>query len=65
MNLPTDHSKAVLDGEHSHGAKVKPQSSRADRLLSFNMDDIPIPKGLEENWRFTPIKIIKDFFTII
>ncbi len=62
MNLPTDHSKAVLDGEHSHGAKVKPQSSRADRLLSFNMDDIPIPKGLEENWRFTPIKIIKDFF---
>ena len=43
MNLPTDHSKAVLDGEHSHGAKVKPQSSRADRLLSVSYTHLTLP----------------------
>ncbi len=61
MTYKTDHSKAKLDGDHSHGV-VKPQSSRADRLTSFDLAEIPIPTGREENWRFTPTRKIKDFF---
>ena len=64
MTYKTDHSKATLDGDHSHGVGdiVKPQSSRADRLTSFDLTDMPLPAGREENWRFTPTRKIKDFF---
>ncbi len=37
-------------------------SSRADRALSFNLADFPVPQGMEEDWRFTPLERIEDFF---
>ena len=37
--LTTDHSRAQADGAHSHG--VVPQGSRAERLTSFDLADIP------------------------
>lgn len=36
----------------------KVASSRADRPSSFNLADIPMPTGKEEDWRFTPLKRI-------
>jgi len=48
-----DHSKAALDGAHSHG--VVPQGDRSERRASFDVDDFPLPNGREEDWRFTPI----------
>ncbi|WP_124054754.1 Fe-S cluster assembly protein SufD [Arcanobacterium ihumii] len=37
-------------------------SSRADRPLSFNVTDFSVPQGTEEEWRFTPLERIEDFF---
>ena len=41
---------------------VSPHPSRADRPTSFNLDDIPVPKGKEEDWRFTPMRRISMLF---
>ncbi|MBM7825335.1 Fe-S cluster assembly protein SufD [Arcanobacterium pluranimalium] len=37
-------------------------SSRADRPLSYEVEDFTVPQGNEEEWRFTPIERIEDFF---
>lgn len=41
------------------GHKVVVAPSRADRPTSFNVADIPMPGGREEDWRFTPLERIK------
>ncbi|MFC8798539.1 Fe-S cluster assembly protein SufD [Promicromonospora sp. NPDC057138] len=61
MTLTTDHSRAVADGAHTHGA-VKPQGSRAERLTSFSLEDIPVPNGREEEWRFSPADRLQPLF---
>lgn len=53
--LSTDHSRAVADGAHSHGVGAVPDSSRASRPRSFDVDTFPVPTGREEEWRFTPV----------
>lgn len=40
----------------------KTVNSRADRLVSFNLSDFQVPQGNEEEWRFTPLERIEDFF---
>ena len=55
-DLSTDHSRAALEGDHSHGPAARYVSSRADRPTSFDPADIPVPRGREEEWRFTPMK---------
>jgi Fe-S cluster assembly protein SufD len=57
-------SKAPLAGEavkhHSHGGGVGiPDSSRAGRLTSYNLADFKPLTGLEEDWRFTPLKRLR------
>ena len=61
--LSTDHSSATLDGAHSHGGP-RYVSSRADRPTSFDPADIPVPRGREEEWRFTPIKRFAPLFDL-
>ncbi|RPF21933.1 Fe-S cluster assembly protein SufD [Myceligenerans xiligouense] len=61
-DLTTDHSRAVADGAHTHGVGAKPQGSRAERLTSFSLDDIPVPMGREEEWRFSPVARIQPLF---
>ncbi|HZK04776.1 MAG TPA: Fe-S cluster assembly protein SufD [Actinomycetaceae bacterium] len=56
MTTTTDHSRAVLAGEHSHGAGQKPPASRAARTRSFDVADFPMPTGREEEWRFSRMK---------
>ncbi len=58
------NSKAPLAGEavksHSHGGGVGiPDSSRAGRLTSYNLADFKPLTGLEEDWRFTPLKRLR------
>jgi Fe-S cluster assembly protein SufD len=57
-------SKAPLAGDsaksHSHGGGVGiPDSSRAGRLTSYNLADFKPLTGLEEDWRFTPLKRLR------
>ena len=60
-NLSTDHSRATADGAHSHGVVV-PQGSRAERVTSFDLADIPVPTGREEEWRFSPVARLQPLF---
>lgn len=53
----------AMSRAHSHGAGTQATySSRADRPSSFNPADIAVPKGREEDWRFTPMKRINFLF---
>jgi len=61
MTTVTDHSRAVTDGAHSHGVVV-PQGSRAERRTSFDLADIPVPTGREEEWRFSPVARLQPLF---
>ncbi|SDN73367.1 Iron-regulated ABC transporter permease protein SufD [Actinomyces ruminicola] len=61
--LKTDHSRASLEGAHAHGAR-RYVSSRAERPTSFDPADIPVPRGREEEWRFTPIRRFAPLFDL-
>ncbi|GAA4725693.1 Fe-S cluster assembly protein SufD [Isoptericola chiayiensis] len=61
MTLTTDHTRATADGTHSHG--VVPAGSRAERKTSFDLADIPVPSGREEEWRFSPVARIQPLFS--
>lgn len=52
-------AKMLKQADH----KVVAASSRADRPTSFNIADIPMPTGREEDWRFTPLERIKMLLT--
>ena len=62
MTLTTDHSRATTQDAHSHA--FVPDVSRADRLTSFDPDAFGIPNGREENWRFSPVRVLKPLFAI-
>lgn len=57
-NLSTDHSNAVLveNEDFNTGA------TRKDRFTSFRAEDFDVPTGYEEDWRFTPMDRVGDFF---
>jgi len=49
---------------HSHGGGVGvPDSSRAGRLTSYNVEDFKALTGLEEDWRFTPLRRLRGLHT--
>jgi Fe-S cluster assembly protein SufD len=39
-----------------------PTGSPAERFTSRNPDDFAVPRGREEEWRFTPVRLIRDVF---
>ncbi len=46
--------------EHAHGAgSLVPEQSRAERRTSFDVADFALPTGREEEWRFTPLDLLK------
>ncbi|WP_076465037.1 Fe-S cluster assembly protein SufD [Actinomyces mediterranea] len=60
--MTTDNTRAI---GHSHGAGAPgAHSSRGDRPASFSLDDIPTPRGREEDWRFTPMRRIERLFGV-
>jgi Fe-S cluster assembly protein SufD len=61
-------SKSPLAGgavkRHSHGGGVGvPDSSRAGRLTSYKLADFKPLTGMEEDWRFTPLKRLRGLHT--
>lgn len=58
--LVTDHSRAVADGAHSHGAAAG--TSRAERATSYELADFAVPTGREEEWRFSPVDRLAPLF---
>ncbi len=45
---------------HSHGpGSPVPKQSRAERTRSFDVEAFPLPTGREEEWRFTPIDLLR------
>ena len=49
---------------HSHGGGVGvPDSSRAGRLTSYRLADFKPLTGMEEDWRFTPLKRLRGLHT--
>jgi Fe-S cluster assembly protein SufD len=63
-------SKSPLAGEavkrHSHGGGVGiPDSSRAGRLTSYKLADFKPLTGMEEDWRFTPLKRLRGLHTAV
>lgn len=49
---------------HSHGGGVGvPDSSRAGRLTSYDLDAFKALTGLEEDWRFTPLRRLRGLHT--
>lgn len=60
----TDTTNPLGLDEHSHGADVHvPDSKRDARTRSFDVSDFPVPNGREEEWRFSPVRKLSDFFT--
>jgi Fe-S cluster assembly protein SufD len=43
-------------------ALLKPTGGPAERFTSRNPDDFPIPSSSQEDWRFTPLNRIREFF---
>ncbi|MCL3861962.1 Fe-S cluster assembly protein SufD [Actinotalea sp. K2] len=61
-DLSTDHSRAVTDGAHTHGRGGTPDSSRASRKTSYDLEDFTVPDGREEEWRFSPVARLAPLF---
>lgn len=57
-------SAETLSRAHANGAQPQAPryASRADRPTSFDLADIPVPSGREEDWRFTPMRRIAALF---
>jgi Fe-S cluster assembly protein SufD len=58
MSTATDTPAQHGLGAHSHGAGAEPDTSARsalDRFASFDVDAHPVPRGREEEWRFTPM----------
>jgi len=56
-----DPSAAAQHGlkSHSHGRDSVPDKSRAERKRSFDVTAFPMPTGREEEWRFTPMDLLR------
>jgi Fe-S cluster assembly protein SufD len=44
---------------HSHGATPVPGDSRGERFASYDVADFAVPGGREEDWRFTPLDLLR------
>jgi Fe-S cluster assembly protein SufD len=41
---------------------VRPTGSPAERFTSLDPAEFPLPTGREEQWRFTPLRLVRDLF---
>jgi len=54
--------KTHADPQAASAAGFVPDQSRAERTASFDVGAFAVPTGREEEWRFTPVKKVKDLF---
>src|SRR3954468_8470889 len=50
---------AGTEAAASAAEAVVPQSSRAERFTSYDVEAFEVPGGREENWRFTPLRRLR------
>ena len=50
----------VQNRPHSHGDG--PTGSPAERFTSRDPEDFAVPRGREEQWRFTPLRDVRPLF---
>jgi Fe-S cluster assembly protein SufD len=61
--MATETLVATGNKAHSHGpGSPVPLQARSERPTSYDVADFPVPNGREEEWRFTPVKQLKDLF---
>lgn len=59
----TPPSGGIAAKPHTDSAAAfVPDQSRAERTASFDVADFPVPRGREEEWRFTPVKKLASLF---
>jgi Fe-S cluster assembly protein SufD len=59
----TETLVATGNKAHSHGpGSPVPLQARSERPTSYDVADFGVPNGREEEWRFTPVKQLKDLF---
>ncbi|WP_347353191.1 Fe-S cluster assembly protein SufD [Intrasporangium sp.] len=56
---PVDAVTAAGKAHTDSAAAFVPDKSRAERTASFDVADFPVPRGREEEWRFTPVKKLR------
>lgn len=64
--VPDAAPTATIPGATAHtdsAAAFVPVQSRAERTASFDIADFPLPSGREEDWRFTPVKKLRDLLS--
>ncbi len=62
MSLLTPDGTTHTDPGALASGAVVPDTSRAERLTSFDVADFAIPNGREEEWRFTPVDRLTALF---
>jgi Fe-S cluster assembly protein SufD len=60
--IPTGPAGAGAKPHTDSVAAFVPNQSRAERTASFDLADFPVPRGREEEWRFTPVKKLGPLF---
>ena len=55
-------NRSHTDPQSASATAFVPQQSRAERTASFDLAAFPIPRGREEEWRFTPVKKLAGLF---
>jgi Fe-S cluster assembly protein SufD len=58
----TGSVSAIANRKESHGGGSIPLQTRSERVASYDVADFAVPKGREEDWRFTPVKELKALF---
>jgi Fe-S cluster assembly protein SufD len=54
--------KTHVDPQSASAAGFVPDQSRAQRTASYDVSAFPVPTGREEEWRFSPVKKLKELF---
>lgn len=62
--LDTPAPAKAGSGAHTHGGKVVPEQSRAERRTSFDVADFVVPTGREEEWKFSPLEAFAPLFEV-
>jgi Fe-S cluster assembly protein SufD len=58
-STPTVTENNVSGAMREDAGTLVPASSRAERFSSYDVEAFEVPRGREENWRFTPMKRLR------
>lgn len=62
MGAPTTGIDTIGTDTAVREDPLVPSATPSERFISRNPDDFAVPRGREEEWRFTPVRAIRDVF---